>query len=153
VKREARVLPRVAGQEIHIRIGHAAYAHVGQPERGAVCRSVAADSSAGGASPAARIANNLRGRSRSQVVFTRHPACITMSYMKDSAVTIRLPRELRRQLQSLSKAQSRPVSDLVRESIQRYVSIQKYHALRRSVLPFAEAEGLLIDEDVFSRIS
>jgi len=74
-------------------------------------------------------------------------------HMKDSTVTIRLPRELRRQLEKLSKAESRPVSDLVRESIQRYVSIQKFRALRRSVLPFAEAEGLLTDEDVFSRIT
>jgi hypothetical protein len=41
----------------------------------------------------------------------------------------------------------------VRESIQRYVSIQRLRALRRSVLPFAGAEGLLADEDVFSRIS
>ena len=73
--------------------------------------------------------------------------------MKDTTITVRLPVDLRRQLQKLSKSESRPVSDLVRESIQRYVSIQKFRALRKSVLPFAEAAGLLTDEDVFGRLS
>ena len=86
-------------------------------------------------------------------LYSAVPLHYNVLHMKDTTVTIRLPRELRRQLQKLSKAESRPVSDLVRESIQRYISIQKFRALRRSVLPFAEAEGLLTDEDVFSRIS
>ena len=62
-------------------------------------------------------------------------------------------RTSRKQLEELSASESRPVSDLVRESIQRYVMIQKFRSLRRVVLPFAEAEGLLTDEDVFNAIS
>ena len=92
-------------------------------------------------------------RARVPPLYTLHGMDYIVLHMKDTTVTIRLPKELRRQLQKLSKAESRPVSDLVRESIQRYVSMQKFRALRRSVLPFAEAEGLLTDEDVFSRIS
>ncbi|MBW2250911.1 MAG: hypothetical protein JRF60_09840 [Deltaproteobacteria bacterium] len=48
---------------------------------------------------------------------------------------------------------NKPVSDVVRESIRRYVAIEKFRAIRRKVLPFAEAQGFLTDEDVFKAIS
>ena len=73
--------------------------------------------------------------------------------MKDTTITVRVPMDLRRQLQMLSRSESRPVSDLVRESIRRYLSIQKFRALRKSAMPFAEAAGLLTDEDAFRHIS
>jgi len=69
------------------------------------------------------------------------------------AVTVRLPDDLRRELQQISDAEAKPVSDLVRESIQRYVSIYNFRRLRNTVLPFAEAQGILTDEDVFRSIS
>ena len=75
----------------------------------------------------------------------------TMSYM--DTITIRLPDELRSDLQRLSQEQNKPVSDLVRESIRRYVAVEKFRALRKKVLPFAEAQGFLTDEDVFRAIS
>jgi len=68
-------------------------------------------------------------------------------------ITIRLPDELRSDLHKLSQEQSKPVSDLVRESIRRYVAIEKFRGLRKKTLPFAEAQGLLTDEDVFRAIS
>ena len=49
--------------------------------------------------------------------------------------------------------QNKPVSDVVRESIRRYVAVERFRALRRKVLPFAEAQGFLTDEDVFKAIS
>ena len=49
--------------------------------------------------------------------------------------------------------QNKPVSDVVRESIRRYVAVERFRALRRKVLPFAEAQGFLTDEDVFNAIS
>jgi len=67
--------------------------------------------------------------------------------------TVRLPEDLRQELQRISKAESKPMSDLVRESIQKYVSIYKFRRLRNKVLPFAEAQGILTDEDVFKLIS
>ena len=70
-----------------------------------------------------------------------------------NTITIRLPDELRSDLQKLSQEQSKPVSDLVRESIRRYVAVEKFRALRKKVLPFAEAQGFLTDEDVFRAIS
>jgi predicted transcriptional regulator len=70
-----------------------------------------------------------------------------------NTITIRLPNELRSDLQKLSQEQNKPVSDLVRESIRRYVAVEKFRALRRKCLPFAEAKGFLTDDDVFRAIS
>jgi predicted transcriptional regulator len=69
------------------------------------------------------------------------------------AVTVRLPDDLRKELLQISEAEAKPVSDLVRESIQRYVSIYNFRRLRNTILPFAEAQGILTDEDVFRSIS
>lgn len=74
--------------------------------------------------------------------------CLTMN-----TLTIRLPDELRDDLQKLSEEQSKPVSDIVRESIRRYVAVEKFRSLRKKVLPFAEAQGYLTDEDIFNAIS
>lgn len=68
-------------------------------------------------------------------------------------LTIRLPAELRDNLQKLSEEQNKPVSDIVRESIRRYVAVERFRALRKKVLPFAEAQGFLTDEDIFKEIS
>jgi predicted transcriptional regulator len=67
-------------------------------------------------------------------------------------ITIRLPGDLRKILKNISKKENVPVSDIVRESIRRYVSIYQFRQLRRKVLPFAEAQGLLVDEDVFKEL-
>ena len=71
-----------------------------------------------------------------------------MSYMK-STITVRLPGELRAALETISESEQKAVSDIVRESIRRYVAIHSFRRLRNKVLPFAEAQGLLTDEDVF----
>jgi predicted transcriptional regulator len=68
-------------------------------------------------------------------------------------LTIRLPDDLRKELQKISHEESKPMSDLVRESLQRYISIYKFRRLRNKVLPFAESQGILTDEDVFDVIS
>ncbi len=70
-----------------------------------------------------------------------------------NTLTIRLPDDLRADLQKISREQNKPVSDVVRESIRRYVAVERFRALRRKVLPFAEAQGFLTDEDVFKAIS
>lgn len=70
-----------------------------------------------------------------------------------NTVTIRLPEDLKADLQRISREQNKPVSEVVRESIRRYVAVERFRALRRKVLPFAEAQGFLTDEDVFKAIS
>ena len=52
-------------------------------------------------------------------------------------------------LQELSKDENRPMSDIVRESLRRYLAIYCFRSLRKTTIPFAEAQGILYDEDVF----
>jgi predicted transcriptional regulator len=72
--------------------------------------------------------------------------------MKET-LTIRLPDDLREDLLRISKTEAKPVSDLVRDSLRRYVATYKFRKLRQRTLPFAEAQGLLTDEDIFKVIS
>lgn len=70
-----------------------------------------------------------------------------------NTLTIRIPDKLRADLKKISREQKKPVSDVVRDSVRRYVAIEKFRALRKKVLPFAEAQGFVTDEDVFKAIS
>ncbi|HVU87680.1 MAG TPA: ribbon-helix-helix protein, CopG family [Pirellulales bacterium] len=70
-----------------------------------------------------------------------------------STLTIRIPEPLRRDLEKLCKQEKRALSDVVRESLRRYVATQRFAVLRNKTLPFAEAQGFLTDEDVFKAIS
>jgi predicted transcriptional regulator len=70
-----------------------------------------------------------------------------------SNLTIRIPDDLKQELQDLCTQQNRPLSDVVRDSLRRYLASQRLQALRRKTLPFAEAQGFLTDEDVFKAIS
>jgi predicted transcriptional regulator len=69
-----------------------------------------------------------------------------------TTITIRLPDDLRDELEKISKAEDKPLSDVVREPLRRYVAIQRFRQLRKKTLPFAEAQGLLTDEDVFESL-
>jgi predicted transcriptional regulator len=69
------------------------------------------------------------------------------------ALSVRVSAETVRRLRRLSKTAKKPVSDLVRESLERFLSIQEFRSLRRKVLPFAEASGFLTDEDIFKALS
>ena len=66
-----------------------------------------------------------------------------------TTLTIRIPDGLRKELKTLSRTENKAVSDIVRESIRRHVAVERFRALRNKVLPFAEAQGILTDEDVF----
>lgn len=68
-------------------------------------------------------------------------------------LTVRIPDKLRGELKKISLEESKPVSDLVRESLERYIAIRKFRSIRNKVLPFAESQGLLTDEDIFKLIS
>lgn len=70
-----------------------------------------------------------------------------------TTMTIRLPERLRDEVQRLGKSEHKAVSDIVRESLRRHVAAQRFRAVRRKVLPFAEAQGLVTDEDVFKALS
>ena len=70
-----------------------------------------------------------------------------------SNLTVRIPESLQRDLKKLCNRQHRPVSEVVRESLRRYIAAEQFQALRGKTLPFAEAQGFLTDEDVFKAIS
>ena len=44
-------------------------------------------------------------------------------------------------------------SDVIRDALRRQLAIELFDQLRRRVAPFAEAQGLLTDEDVFQVVS
>ena len=74
-------------------------------------------------------------------------------YCAMGTLTIRIPKSLRRDLRELCRRQQRPASEVVRDSLLRYLAAQKFQALRKKALPFAEAQGFLTDEDVFEAVS
>jgi predicted transcriptional regulator len=70
-----------------------------------------------------------------------------------STLTIRLDKDLERMLDRLCKRTGQSRSDIVRQAVRREVSLRRFEDLRRRAMPFAEARGLLTDEDVFREIS
>lgn len=68
-------------------------------------------------------------------------------------ITIRLPKKLQKELNVVTKIERTSKSELVREAVSRYLAVKRFQQLRKQVLPFAESEGLLTDEDIFKAIS
>jgi predicted transcriptional regulator len=71
----------------------------------------------------------------------------------NQSISIRIPDDVRKNLKAISKKEKKPLSDLVRESLQKYIAVYRFRQLRNMVLPFAEAQGILTDEDVYKDIS
>ncbi len=76
----------------------------------------------------------------------------TMSYMAGT-LTIRLPPDLAKKLDEVSRRSGRTRSDVAREALRRQLALESFEQLRQRVMPFAEARGYLTDEDVFRDIS
>jgi predicted transcriptional regulator len=70
-----------------------------------------------------------------------------------TTLTIRLDPELTASLERLARATGKTKSEIAREALAREVAIAEFRELRRRTLPFAEAQGLLTDEDVFRAVS
>lgn len=70
-----------------------------------------------------------------------------------STLNLRIPDDLKDQLEELSRQLQRPTSELVRESIRRYIVTEQLKAIRRATVPLAEAQGFLTDEDIFKAVS
>jgi predicted transcriptional regulator len=71
----------------------------------------------------------------------------------ETTLNVRIPTELKRQLEALSRRQHRPSSEVVRESLRRYIAAEQMAALRKMTVPLAEAQGFITDEDVFQSVS
>ena len=73
--------------------------------------------------------------------------------MKTSTVTIRLDAKIQRELDRLSRHLGRSRSDIVRDAVRRQIALLRFERSRRALLPLAEAQGILTDEDVFHIVS
>jgi predicted transcriptional regulator len=73
--------------------------------------------------------------------------------MKTSTLTIRLDKDLEKLLTKASKQSGKNRSEIAREALRRQLRISQFEALRKRIMPFAEARGFLTDEDVFSKVS
>lgn len=78
---------------------------------------------------------------------------VLQRFIRMTTLTIRLDEKLERALDRLAKSTGRSKSDLAREALKRQVAVARFRELRRRTLPFAEAQGLLTDEDIFKALS
>lgn len=98
-----------------------------------------------------RVASGL-GRLQAARLSIR-PRCRTMYDMKSSILTIRLDPKLSRQLAQVAKRTGRSRSELARDALQRQLALARLQDLRRRIMPLAEAQGYVLDEDVFRDVS
>jgi Arc/MetJ-type ribon-helix-helix transcriptional regulator len=64
-----------------------------------------------------------------------------------------LDKDVGRLLVRVVKLSGRRQSDVIREALRRQLTLELFEQTRRRVAPFAEAQGLLTDEDVFKLVS
>lgn len=67
-------------------------------------------------------------------------------------LTVRIPKQLKADLYKLSQDEHVPVSDLVRESVRRYVAVRRFKRMRARIVPHAQAQGLYTDDDIFNAL-
>ena len=72
--------------------------------------------------------------------------------MRES-ISISLPEEIKAELDRVTSAEGISRSDLVREALREYLFSRRLRAFRRELMPYAEAQGIFTDEDVFREIS
>lgn len=70
-----------------------------------------------------------------------------------TTLTIRINKELKDLLEQTARHTGKPKSDLVREALRRQLDIESFRQIRKNILPFAEAEGILTENDVWRDVS
>ncbi len=70
-----------------------------------------------------------------------------------TTLTIRLDPKLDKALERIAKRTGRTKSEIARQALERQIAVARFRELRAKTLPFAEAQGLLSDEDLFRAIS
>lgn len=73
--------------------------------------------------------------------------------MKTGSLTIRLDENLHKLLTKASKRSGKSRSEIAREALRRQLRLAQFEELRKRIMPFAEARGILTDEDIFSQVS
>ena len=65
-----------------------------------------------------------------------------------NTITIKLSKKLQKELAMVVGEEKTSRSNVIKEAIARYLAVKRFRQLRKQVLPFAEAEGLLTDEPI-----
>ena len=73
--------------------------------------------------------------------------------MRTATLSIRLDKDLDRLLDKASRQTGRNRSEVARDALRRQLRLTQFEAIRRRMMPFAEARGFLTDEDVFAQVS
>jgi predicted transcriptional regulator len=73
--------------------------------------------------------------------------------MRMMTLTIRRDDKLAKALERIAKSTGRTKSEIVREALRSQVAVARFRELRKKSLPFAEAQGLVADEDVHRAVS
>ncbi len=68
-------------------------------------------------------------------------------------LTVRLTPRLGKELEKVCEAEKVSVSDIVRESLSRYVAVHRFRALQAKMSKKARKKGIFTDEDVFKTVS
>jgi Arc/MetJ-type ribon-helix-helix transcriptional regulator len=68
-------------------------------------------------------------------------------------ITVRLDEEVESLLAKVVRLSGRTQSEVIRDALRRQLTVELFDQMRRRVAPFAEAQGLLTDEDVFKVVS
>ena len=69
-----------------------------------------------------------------------------------TTLSIRLDPKLAKALGRMAKRTGRTKSEIARDALRRQVLVARIRKLRSEVVPFAEARGLLADEEVFRAV-
>jgi metal-responsive CopG/Arc/MetJ family transcriptional regulator len=73
--------------------------------------------------------------------------------MKNSVLTVRIPADLRRDLDEILKDENIPLSDFIRESLERYLAMKRFRRLRKTAIKKFSDKGIYTEKDVFRLIS
>ena len=72
--------------------------------------------------------------------------------MRES-ISVSLPEDLRAEVDRFTASEGVSRSDVIREALREYLFTRRFRALRAELMPYAEAQGIFTDEDVFREIS
>ncbi|MCX8085393.1 MAG: ribbon-helix-helix domain-containing protein [Rhodocyclaceae bacterium] len=70
-----------------------------------------------------------------------------------ATLTMRIDAAMEAELARLAELTHRTKSDLAREMLRRQLAVRRFQALRAQAIPYAEAAGYLVDDDVFRDVS
>lgn len=92
---------------------------------------------------------------------TRFDSCTLAVLQRNTAleniiredISVSLPKDLKTELDLFVQTEGISRSDLIREAVREYLFARQRRSLRQRLTPYAEAQGIYTDEDVFNEVS